>query len=87
MNIDERLEEITKDNVQYLAPTQALAQALLRARQALELWRASAYECKAATCRCGSRIHLKQLNADMVEQTRAALADTELSKSLGAADD
>lgn len=37
MNIDERLEEITKDNVQYLAPTQALAQALLRARQALRV--------------------------------------------------
>lgn len=66
--------------LEHAAP--ALAQALLRARKALEVWSASAYVCLAATCKCESGFHLKQLNAGMVKQTREALDDTELLEAM-----
>lgn len=92
-DIDEKLEELValwtaehplsgeREQRVRLAP--ALVKALLDARRVVNMWAGSVYECRAETCKRDGKIHLRKLNAEMLERTQAALTDTELEEALG----
>ena len=59
-----------------------IAQALVESQEALKKWDDSGYECRAETCQSRGQMHLRKLDTEMFEATRAALRMDGLVKAM-----